>query len=79
VIRKRLFRFVFMGAIAILSISVLVATACKSPGSSNPKGANSEAGSPAEATNAIVPTIELSNPKSSIYLPAMSKSRTDPD
>jgi gluconolactonase len=73
VIRKRLFRFVFMGAIAILSISVLVATACKSPGSSNPKGANSEAGSPAEATNAIVPTIERLDPTLDLIVPAQAK------
>jgi gluconolactonase len=73
VIRKKLFRLIFMSAIAILSISVLVATACKSPGSSNPKSANSEAGSPAEATSAIVPTIERLDPTLDLIVPAQAR------
>jgi len=73
VIREKLFRLIFWSAIAILSISVLVATACKSPGRSNPKGANSEADSPAEATSVSVPTIERLDPALDMIVPAQAR------
>jgi gluconolactonase len=73
VIRKKLFPLIFIGAIAILSISVLVATAYKSPDISNPKGANSEAGSPAEATIAIMPTIERLDPTLDLIVPTQAR------
>lgn len=57
-IRKRLFRSIFMNAMAIISISVLVATGCKSPGKPSSESANSEPGKSSEASSAIVPTIE---------------------
>jgi gluconolactonase len=70
VIRKKLFRSIFMSAIAIMCISVLVATASKSPGSSNPKGANSKAVSFPEASSAIVPEIERLDPTLDLIVPA---------
>jgi gluconolactonase len=73
VTRKKLFRLMFMSAIAILSISVLVATGCKSTVSSNPKNANPEAGSTAEATSAIVPTIERLDPMLEVIVPAQAR------
>jgi gluconolactonase len=72
-IRRELFRLICMTAIAILSISVLVATACKSPGSSNTEGATSESGSPGEATSAIVPTIERLDPMLDLIVPARAR------
>jgi gluconolactonase len=59
-----------MSSIAMMSISVLVATARKSPGSSNPKGANSDTGSFAMASDAIVPTIERFDPALDMIIPS---------
>jgi gluconolactonase len=72
VIQKKLFRLI-KGAIAILSVSVLVAMANRFPGSSNSKGANSVAGSFAEASSAIVPTIERLDPALDLIVPAQAR------
>jgi gluconolactonase len=73
VIRKKLFRLIFMSAIAILSISVLVAMANGFQGSYGSKGANSEAGSFAESSSAIVPTIERLDPDLDLIVPAQAR------
>ena len=71
--RKKLFRTIMMSSVAIISISVLVATAKKSPGSSNPKGANSDTGSFAMASSAIVPTIERFDPALDMIIPSQTR------
>lgn len=72
-IRKQLFRLIFVSAIAILSFSALVVMANRFPGSYSSKGANSEAGSFAEASNAIVPTIERLDPALDLIVPAQAR------
>ena len=69
---KRLSRTIRMSAIAVMSIAVLVATAKKFPDSSNSKGANSEAGSLAKASSAIVPTIERLDPALDLIVSAQA-------
>jgi gluconolactonase len=73
VIREKPFRTIMMSSISIVCISVLVATARKSPGSSNPNGANSETGSFALASSAIVPTIERFDPALDMIIPSQAR------
>jgi gluconolactonase len=73
VVRKKLSRSMLMNAMAIISISVLVATACKSPGNPNSESANSEPGKSSEATNVIVPTIERLDPTLDLIVPAQAR------
>lgn len=73
VIREKLFRTIMMSSIAIMSISVLIATARKSLGSSNPKDANSDTGSFAMASSAIVPTIERFDPALDMIIPSRAR------
>ena len=70
-IRKKLGGTIFVGGtIAVMGISVLVATASKSPGSSSSIGARTEAGSFGEALSTIVPTIERLDPALDLIVPA---------
>ena len=72
-IRKKLFRSTTMSSIAIMGISLLAATAGKSPDSSNPKGADSKMGSFAMASGAIVPTIERFDPALDRIIPSQAR------
>ena len=71
-IQEKLFRTIMMSLIAIMSISVLVATA-KSAVSSNPKGANSDTGSFAMASSTIAPTIERFDPALDTIIPSEAR------
>ena len=71
--REKHFRTILMSSIATMSISLLVTTASKSSGSSNPNDANSEVGSLVEATDAIVPTIERLDPTLDTIIPAQAR------
>jgi len=70
VIRKKLRGTIFMGAIAVIGFSVLVATACKSAGSSNANGTGTEAGSLGGASSTIVPPIERLDAALDLVVPA---------
>jgi gluconolactonase len=68
--RKRLPGTIFLSAIAVIGLSVLVATACKSAGSSHSNDGGTEADSVAETPNTIVPTIERLDPALDLIVPA---------
>jgi gluconolactonase len=70
--RKRLPETIFLNAIAVIGLSVLVATACKSTGSSQANGAGTDAGSPVSASITIVPTIERLDPALDLIVPAQT-------
>lgn len=70
---KKLVRLLFMSAIATLSLSVLVATADRFPGSYKSMSDNPEAGSPAEASGTIVPAIERLDPALDTIIPSQAK------
>src|SRR5260370_31683410 len=57
-------------AIAATGISVLVAAASKPPGRSGSNGARTDAGSFAEASSMIIPTIERLDPALDLIVPA---------
>jgi gluconolactonase len=60
--RKRLPGTILLSAIAVIGLSVLVATACKSAGGSHANDGGTETDSVAEASSTIVPTIERLDP-----------------
>jgi gluconolactonase len=68
--RKRLSGTIFLSAIAVMGLSVLVATACKSAGSSHANGGGTEVDSVAEPSSTIVPTIERLDPAIDLIVPA---------